>query len=560
MTRASPRREVLLLGVLTLAPLLPFLDAAVSLDAPVFLAVSRQILASPADPYGFDMIWDPSSPHAAEFDLNPPLLSYYLAPWIAAFGERAPVLHAALLPFPLLAALAFLGVARRSVGAGLAPAALLVTAPAFMVLATTFLLDVPALAFLLLAVYALLRGSEVEAVGWPALAGLCAAAAGLTKYAAMAAAPLLGAGVLLLYARRGRAALLALGIPLAVWSLWGAWTAQRYGAPHFLGGAALVGGRAFTAAEFWNQTLSLPIYYGAALVFPLLALVRALLQRGPGLELALGGIAAGLAVVLWVLPEGYPPRRGAIGTDEAALAVASFAAALFVWGLCLRPRRWLASRHDAFLALWLAGFGAFSLLVNWHVNAADALLAAPPALLLLYRTPELRPSPRAAALWSGVALCLSLALAFAEMEQAGVYRSAARQIAAEIGAAPGARWFVGHWGFQYYLEREGFRAVPPRDYGPAYPHPEPAAGDWIATARNLSQLDVSHWTSRVAGEEVLRLEPQSALPLRTTHPDSGAGLYSHHVGYLPFAFDTGPLERISLGRITRVARATATPR
>jgi len=130
-------RERAALAALALLPLLPFLSAAVSIDAPVFLAVARQIVAHPLDPFGFDMIWDPTSPHVARFNQNPPLLSYYLAPWIAVFGEREVVLHAALLPFPLIAALSFHGIARRLVGKGLAPAALLVTTPAFLVLATT---------------------------------------------------------------------------------------------------------------------------------------------------------------------------------------------------------------------------------------------------------------------------------------------------------------------------------------------------------------------------------------------------------------------------------------
>ena len=94
------RREYALLSALTLVPLLPFLDNAVSIDGPVFVEVAQQILEDPGDPFGFDMIWDPTSPHAAEFNRNPPLLSYYLAVWIGIFGESDLVMHAALLVFP----------------------------------------------------------------------------------------------------------------------------------------------------------------------------------------------------------------------------------------------------------------------------------------------------------------------------------------------------------------------------------------------------------------------------------------------------------------------------
>ena len=139
------------------------------------------------------------------------------------------------------------------------------------------------------------------------------------------------------------------------------------------------------------------------------------------------------------------------------------------------------------MRIWLAGLLVFSCLVNWHVNAADALLAAPPALLLLFRDRLLRPSRRAVSIWLALSLSMSWLLMAADSQQADVYRAAARRISGEIGAQPGARWFVGHWGLQHYLEREGFQSVVP----PMYGRSDLAKDDWVATARNVSQLDVS---------------------------------------------------------------------
>jgi hypothetical protein len=68
-------RGALWLAALTVLPLLPFLGKAVSIDAPVFVAVANQIVESPADPFGFQMIWDSSSPNTHEFNRNPPLVS-----------------------------------------------------------------------------------------------------------------------------------------------------------------------------------------------------------------------------------------------------------------------------------------------------------------------------------------------------------------------------------------------------------------------------------------------------------------------------------------------------
>jgi 4-amino-4-deoxy-L-arabinose transferase-like glycosyltransferase len=544
----SARQERLLVVALTLAPLLLLLDAAVSVDAPVFIAVARQILAAPADPFGFQMIWDPTSPNAAVFNRNPPLLSYWLAPWIALFGERESVLHAALLPFPVIAALAFLGLARRLTGRGLEPALLLVATPAFGVLSTTLMLDVPVLACWLVAVYALVRGADDERPGWALAAGAAAAAAGLMKYVGLATLPLLAAGVWLLYRRRGAGLLRVLAPPLVAWAAWGAYTQVRYGMVHYFGSTDIVLDGGFEPREFWNQVASLPVYYGAALVFPVLGALRAFARPGRGAGGAVVGLLFGTLVVAFVLPNGEPTRRAAFGIDEAVLGAVAFAGAFWLAWSCARPARFVASPQDRFLLLWLGGLWLFSSFLNWHVNAADALLAAPPALLLLFRDANLCPSRRGVAVWLALALPLAWGLAAADVQQAGVYRTAARRIGAEIGAQPGQRYFVGHWGLQHYLEREGFQAVIP----PMYGRSDLVENDWVAAARNVSQLDISHGMRRYTLREAFAWSYGSWLPLRTTNADAGAGFYSHHAGYLPFAFSTQPLDRVQLGRVVRV--------
>jgi 4-amino-4-deoxy-L-arabinose transferase-like glycosyltransferase len=552
---SDPRREVALVGALALLPLLPFLWAAVSIDAPVFLAVTRQIVAHPADPFGFDMIWDPTSPQVHVFNRNPPLLSYYLAPWVALFGERELLLHAVMLPFPLIAALSFYGIARRLAGEGLAPAALLVATPAFLVLATTLMLDIPVLACMLFAVYAFLRAGEAEGrakVGWEFTAGLTAAATGLMKYVGFSIAPLLAAGVVLLYPRWWLPAARMVGLPLAVWALWGAYTASVYGGAHFWIASDLVQDKSFEPDDFWNQVASTPIYYGGALLFPVAVWLWTLVRRRTGIELAVAGVLLGAAAVHFVLPEGEPSRRNPIEADEALLAAVGFASAFSLWALCLRPRQLLASPLDRFLGLWLVGFLVFSMFLNWHVNAADALLAAPPLILLVFRNPELRPSRRAVAGWIALSLPFSVLLAWADSHQAGFYRTAARNIAAEIGDHPGERWFVGHWGLQYYLEREGFQAVVPPQYERWYGRSELEKGDWVSSARNVSQLDVSRNMNRYRLRLVWDWEQKWWLPLRTTNADAGAGFYSHHAGYVPFGWTHVPVENVGLGRVIGV--------
>ena len=541
----APPRQIALVAALTLVPLLPFLDTAVSLDGPVFMAVARRILEAPFDPFGFEMLWDSTSLAAAEFNRNPPLVSYYLSLWMLGFGQNEVALHSAMLIFPLLASLSFFGIARRLAPAGLAPTALLVVTPAFHVLAASFLLDVPVLAFMLFSVYGLLRGAESYWPPWLIAAGLAAAAAGLSKYVGFCILPLLGAGVVLFYEKRALPSLALLGTPLVIWAAWGAFTSHVYGEIHFLGAMDVVSDKVFRASHFLNKTLSTPLYYGAALLFPVIVWARGLLPRSVGTEVAVVGVLVGVATASFVLPGGQPPRRIALGSDEALIAALGVAGGISVLWLLLDPRRALRTPVDRFLALWLGGLVVFTAFLNWHVNAADALLAAPPMLLLLFRSDALRPTARSAALWVACMLPLSFLLGWADAGQANHYREIARKVAIEIGDQPGNRWFVGHWGLQHYLEREGFAPVVP----PALGRTVLAEGDWIVSARNVSQLDVYSTLAPYTFRAVWTWRLESWLPLRTTNGDAGAGFYSHHSGYAPFAWSDAPVEVITLGRV-----------
>jgi hypothetical protein len=321
---------------------------------------------------------------------------------------------------------------------------------------------------------------------------------------------------------------------------------------HFLGSADVVLWRSFDPAAFVGQWTAIPIWYGAALVFPVAIWAGALLRGGRGTALGAAALVLGAAVAFWVLPWGLPARRFPPGLDVMAIATLGFAGAFFLWALLLDPRRWRpgdgAGAVDAFLALWLVGWLVFSAFVNWHVNAADALLAAPPALLLLFRHPWLRPGRRFARGTAAASGGLALLLAVADAEQADFHREVAAELEAAIGEAPGRRWLVGNWGFQHYAGRRGFEPVLPVELGA----PELATGDWLAAPRNVAQQDVGAFRDRFRLERVARFEHVSALPLRTTNPDAGAGFYSHRYGYTPFAFGTRPVEVVDLMRVITI--------
>jgi hypothetical protein len=320
---------------------------------------------------------------------------------------------------------------------------------------------------------------------------------------------------------------------------------------HFLGSTDVVAQRSFALPLFGNQATSAFVWYGGALLFPVALWAKTLLRAARGLEAALLALAVAATAVFFLLADGEPARRNSLDLGHLVLAVACCAGGAFLWQGVLRPRDILASPEDRFLALWLGGLLVFSLFVNWHVNAADALLAAPPALLLWFRRPALRLGTAWLRGCAAAMLAFSLGLAVADTIQSNFYRSVAREIRAQIGDAPGERWFVGNWGFQHYLVAEGFRPVLPFALGDS----RLAVGDWLAAPRNVAQQEVGAHEQRYEVVEAGRFERSGDWPLRTTNPDAGAGFYSHRFGYTPFAWSRKAFEIVQLGRVTSVEAA-----
>jgi hypothetical protein len=123
------------------------------------------------------------------------------------------------------------------------------------------------------------------------------------------------------------------------------------------------------------------------------------------------------------------------------------------------------SASSLLLALWLLGTLVFATWLNWSINARAILPSVPAVAILVARRWEFRwPSDLAYGRrfeWSMVPLAaglmLALALVWADYRSANANRLAVGVLQSKYG--PQGRgtelWFVGHWGFQYYLQRAG---------------------------------------------------------------------------------------------------------
>jgi hypothetical protein len=271
------------------------------------------------------------------------------------------------------------------------------------------------------------------------------------------------------------------GACVALFAGWEAFVAQKYGASHFLfhalgsGGAPPAG--ASRVAEALRDKLDLipPLvgYLGclAAGVGLLAGSVLRIRRRW------LVGIAAawltGFALVCLV------PHRWTVITGEVSATTVFWQASGWCWlaavagcaaVLLFRVRKGLVPRLSAdswFLVGWLALEVASALAISPFpaarrvigVALVAGLVAARAASRIRRARPERRP-PR----WV-LAVGITAGAVVAGIDTLDAFpEKVCAERAAEVvrdRSASSTVWFVGHWGFQYYCDREGMRALVP---------------------------------------------------------------------------------------------------
>jgi hypothetical protein len=157
---------------------------------------------------------------------------------------------------------------------------------------------------------------------------------------------------------------------------------------------------------------------------------------------------------------GIRPRwRTSAGTRAWADRVSPYttiaAAGGLAWTVLLLRNAIGRRREDVFLLLWFLGAALQAVVFSYFVAARFLLPALLPAVLLAIRGAGERSLRPALAL----ALALSLLVGAADFEFAGAYREAARVLHARYARLGGHLLFREHWGFQYYLEKGGHRAL-----------------------------------------------------------------------------------------------------
>ena len=106
---------------------------------------------------------------------------------------------------------------------------------------------------------------------------------------------------------------------------------------------------------------------------------------------------------------------------------------------------------------WILGVSAIVIPFGPFVAVRSFLPIQPPLVLLLLSGRGLNPRRAPLAVAVGLSAVLGLAVGAADFRWAACYPAAAMRLSAEYGATDRPVSFCGHWGWQEYAERAGFR-------------------------------------------------------------------------------------------------------
>jgi hypothetical protein len=201
---------------------------------------------------------------------------------------------------------------------------------------------------------------------------------------------------------------------------------------------------------------------------------------------------------------------------------------------------WQRKESDAMLlALWIMGTFVFAAIVNWSVNGRSILPMAPAAGIVVMRFLEnqkgtiRQPGFKQMLMPLSCAWVVCMMVTWADFSLAETARTAARKIGRSYGGSAKPLWFQGHWGFQYYMEKNGGTAY---DRKKSAIHP----GDIMVIPENNTNA-FPEIMAKGTPLQVLLFAPTRFLT--TMNFSAAAGYYSSGFGPIPFLIDTALEER-----------------
>jgi hypothetical protein len=513
--------------------LVPFFGKAFTIDDTLFLKQAQHLLTDPLHPTAFDTVWTekPAPLRMSEIMASGPTMAYLLVPTVLAGGAEWVAHLTQLLLFVggvvATTSLALrLGLDER----GARTVALLLAAtPAAIAMASSAMPDIAAMTFAAVGLERLLAWRDTQR--W---------SAGLAAAVALAIAALARSHVLLLLPvgafmlpgepfswRRWREMSALLWLPLVavpfLYLLAAVIVRDPHGPSTVLAATLTYSDSSFLAANsvafvtHWSFVIPLTLPW-------MLVRWRRVL-RSPLLYLT--------APAIWLVLNSQQPASRLVLVTIAGSLAAAVLGDIFI-------DAW-KRRDSTQLALGLALLAPLPVGLYQHLPSKYLLIAAPAAAILVARlvcraVPAVAWRVLVAAVPAGAILGLLIVNADAAFADLG--RRAARELIATQTAQGYTVWFAGHWGFQWYAEQAGAKAL--TQHGPG-----PRPGDLIVSSQNALGGIVEMFQPRALIRSIADDRPGG----RIMSKQAGAGFYSNAWGYLPWVWSDAVLDRYTLWRM-----------
>ncbi|HUL43619.1 MAG TPA: glycosyltransferase family 39 protein [Bacteroidota bacterium] len=532
-------RTILILVAVTIVCLLPFAGKAVHIDDPLFIWTAKQILQHPLDPYGFRANWYGADRPMYAITKNPPGASYILAlaGVVAGWGEGS--LHAFML-IPAIACVAgtYL-LAKRFTQRPLEAALVALFSPVFLVSATTLMCDVLMLCCWIWAL--LMWMSGIDRRSWILLmcSAMLVAICAVVKYFGVAVIPLLAVWTISEKKRFDRS-LFWLAVPVAFLCLYQWWTAAHYGRGLLIDAASYAStARNDNGLTVLQHTVVGLAFTGGCFAAPLFYSTR--LWNARSLKFAAIGLL--VLAVLWIIEMlvtgSYPVLVPEVSPSYIVQFIVWTAVGLILVLMVLFDLNVHRDRESVFLASWILGTLVFAVVLNWTVNGRTLLPLIPAAAILMMRrcTDCAKEGDDRSLLKRylplGLLAVLSLLVTYADYALANGIRRDVETIWSHPRSQSSSIWYEGHWGFQYYMDQAGGKALD-------IEHPQFSQGDIVIVPVNnsfLYQLPEPYFPIQ---DSLVGAPP---FPVATMNAFARAGFYSDFDGQLPFVFGRIPPEK-----------------
>lgn len=542
-TKLSPRYAAILLTVLFFLMLVPYSNKAFHIDDPMYIWAAKHIQTNPVDFYNFAVNWNGTVMPMWTRNQNPPLVSYYLALASLPLGWSESALHLALL-VPALCVIVGTYLLAKEFCSKPATATLIgLGSPVFLVSATTVMSDVLMLCFWVWAVYLWVRGMNERRSAKLLASSVLIAAGCLSKYYAASLIPLLFC-YSLLRERKVSARMLFLLIPAAVLLLYQLWTEKFYGQGLLLGAVSYVHDfRGVSSSSMPARLAILCSFIGGCFISIVLFAPFLWGRRAFGLSLAL--LPLSIVIVSRLSSVGGYPVASEGGVDWVFVLTFSlfvYAGAVLV-AMIITDFVKYRNTDGLILSLWAIGTVVFAGFINWSISARSILPLAPLFGIMLMRSLERRTGTTAFNnAWLmptllATSLFLGHQVVLADYKSADTMRTAAVKIMDDYKGKAGTVWFLGHWGFQYYMESFGGKSIDVR-------YPSFKKDDIVVEPSNYTHPLLLPQEAKISE---IRLPTGSHIT--TMNPLKGAGFYSDVFGPLPYAIGSPSIEAYSVYRV-----------